>query len=227
MKTSLEVLDIILHATRTNKRRALSLQESGVRWSILNSWIDVLDLNQAFNWRAEIWEPFKMELIWGLRSWTLRGWSHQPIQTPYVGISGCNSVKNGGPTSISEHNPYNFMVGTEWKVWCDQGMRGWLHRRVETPSVGISGCKSISTLGQKGMLSKCALKGSKHALILFRVALRYRYLHTGSSTWKTVRNISCNDKISSWFPKVARFIELQVDEAPECGRSKSNAHPRG
>ena len=42
--------------------------------------------------------------------------------------------------------------------------------------------KSISTLGQKGRLSKCALKGSKHALNFFRVALPHRYLHTGSST---------------------------------------------
>ena len=41
--------------------------------SFLYSWIDVLDLNQPFNWTAEIWEPFKMKLIWGLQSWTL-GW---------------------------------------------------------------------------------------------------------------------------------------------------------
>ena len=42
--------------------------------------------------------------------------------------------------------------------------------------------KSISTLGQKGRLLKCALKGSKHALNFFRMALPHRYLHTGSST---------------------------------------------
>ena len=41
----------------------------------LYSWIDVLDLNQPFNWRVEIWEPFKMELKWGLQSWTLVGQS--------------------------------------------------------------------------------------------------------------------------------------------------------
>jgi hypothetical protein len=81
--------------------------------------------------------------------------------------------------------------------------------------------KSISTLGQKGKLSKCVLKGSKHALNFFRVALPHRYLHTGSSTRKIVRNIPCN------VAKVARFTESQVDEAPECGRNKSNAHPRG
>ena len=33
-----------------------------------------------------------------------RDWSHRPIPTPSVGISGCNSVKNDGPTSIYEHN---------------------------------------------------------------------------------------------------------------------------
>jgi hypothetical protein len=48
---------------------------------------------------------------------------------------------------------------------------------------GSGGCfpnltrsKSISTLSQKGRLSKCALKGSKHALNFFRVALPHRYL---------------------------------------------------
>ena len=95
METSLKVLNLML-ATRTNKRRALSLQESRVRWLILNSshrtenmhhitraqiwyefsisfrysWTDFLDLDQPFNWKAEIWEPFKMKLIWGLQSWT-------------------------------------------------------------------------------------------------------------------------------------------------------------
>jgi hypothetical protein len=39
--------------------------------SFVYSWIDILDLNQPFSWIAEIWEPFKMKLIWGLQSWTL------------------------------------------------------------------------------------------------------------------------------------------------------------
>ena len=81
-----------LRATWTNKRRALSLQEVQLDgWfliihivletctslymsfciAFLYSWIDVLDLNQPCNWKAKIWEPFKMELIWGLQSWPL------------------------------------------------------------------------------------------------------------------------------------------------------------
>ena len=31
----------------------------------------VLDLNQPFNWKTEIWESFKMKLMWGPQSWTL------------------------------------------------------------------------------------------------------------------------------------------------------------
>ena len=83
-------------ATSTNKRRSLSLQEVRLDgWflilhivlehmyhiihaqvsyeicvSFLYYWIDILDSNQPFIWKAEIWEPFKMKLIRGLRSWT-------------------------------------------------------------------------------------------------------------------------------------------------------------
>ena len=86
-----------LLATRTNKRRALSLQEleldgwflilhivleTSTIWFMhtlnmsfefhfyileLTSWI----WTRPFNWKAEIWEPFKMKLIWEVQSWTL------------------------------------------------------------------------------------------------------------------------------------------------------------
>jgi hypothetical protein len=50
--------------------------------------------------------------------YSLRGWSHWPVQTRSVDISGCNSVKSGGPTSIiSEHNPNSFTTATQRKVW--------------------------------------------------------------------------------------------------------------
>ena len=67
---------------------------------------------------------------------------------------------------------------------------------------------------------KMRFEGLQAFTKFFRVALPHRYLLTGSSTMnileKTVKNIT-------WFPKVARFTRLQVDEALECGRSKSNA----
>ena len=47
----------------------------------------------------------------------LRPWSHRPNQTPFVDISDYNSVKSGGPTSISHHNPQQF------HGWCDLGIK--------------------------------------------------------------------------------------------------------
>ena len=98
-----------LPVTRSVKRRTLSLQEveldgrflilcvvlkactssfmHGFNMSFvfhfLCSWINILDLNRRFNWRADIWEPFKMKFIWGLQSWTLgvpyKVYAHVPM----------------------------------------------------------------------------------------------------------------------------------------------------
>ena len=41
-------------------------------------------------------------------------------------ISGCDSVKSGRPSSISQHNPSNFTVETGHKFWCNQAMSDFL-----------------------------------------------------------------------------------------------------
>ena len=93
MKTSLEVLDIICPSQEPASRGHCHYKEVKtdgwlyysshctenmyhialiwVLYFILYSWIDVLDLSHPFDWRANIWEPFKMKLIWGLQSWPL------------------------------------------------------------------------------------------------------------------------------------------------------------
>jgi hypothetical protein len=99
-----------LLGTRINERRASSLQGSGVRWLIFNSsrctgntyhliyaqvqyefcisfpysWIDVLNLNQPFNWTAEIWQPFKMKLIWELQPWMLNHIYWRERRAPFI-----------------------------------------------------------------------------------------------------------------------------------------------
>jgi hypothetical protein len=50
--------------------------------------------------------------IWTNQGWNMRalmkGWSHRPVKTPSVSISGYNNMKSGGPTSIYEHNSQQF-----------------------------------------------------------------------------------------------------------------------
>jgi hypothetical protein len=57
----------------------------------------------------------------------LRVWSHRPVETPSVGISGCNRVKSGGPTSKFDHNPQQFHSWnqTESLVW--SGHESWVN----------------------------------------------------------------------------------------------------
>jgi hypothetical protein len=65
------------------------------------------------------------------------------------------------------------VIGLALRVCKSPDPLGWLPKL--WPTFGTTP-KSISTLPQKGTLSKCALKGSKHALNIFRVALPHRYL---------------------------------------------------
>ena len=107
--------------TRTNKRRAVSLQEVEFDgcFLILHTVLETCTVQfmhkfnmslifyfyilrltswvwtDPFNWIAEIWEPFKMKLIWGLQSWTLKGRLHSryaliipPLHGFYLGTNG-------------------------------------------------------------------------------------------------------------------------------------------
>jgi hypothetical protein len=38
----------------------------------------------------------------------IEGLSYRSILPPSTGNCGCNNVKSGGPTSISQHNPQQF-----------------------------------------------------------------------------------------------------------------------
>jgi hypothetical protein len=104
------------------------------------SWVDGLwTLSYGLSWfhGHGSWLVCEVALEQYFVSYRLRGWSHQP---PSVNISDCNNVKNGGPTSKSEHNPPQFhgWNQTESLVWL--GHEDWSHRPVRTPFVDISGC---------------------------------------------------------------------------------------
>ena len=105
-------------------------------------------------------------------------------------------------------------------------MLGWTKNQVlgRSPIWGLFQPKSISTLGQKGKLSKRPLKGSKHAIIFFNAALPHRYLLLGSSYREGVRNIPW---MWAQWEQCSPEYSLNAKKNPECGRSKSNAHPQG
>ena len=74
----------------------------------------------------------------------MRGWSQRPIETPSVGISGCNRMWK----AEGQHPFLNISTsGTGRKVWCDQGTRSWSHRPIQTTYVGISGCNNAKSGG--------------------------------------------------------------------------------
>ena len=77
----------------------------------------------------------------------MRGWSHQLLLAPSVSISGYNNVV--GQHLLLNIIPNNFIVGNEWKIWCDRGLRGWSHRPLLTPSVTIFSCNSVTSGGPK------------------------------------------------------------------------------
>ena len=94
--------------------------------------------------------------------------------------------------AIVNHKDYHV------KIWNpNQDVEGKHYKRSKWKfSPSLSDCRgppyrvqSISTLGQKGKLSKRPLKGSKHAIIFFNAALPHRSLLPGSSYRKGVRNV--------------------------------------
>jgi hypothetical protein len=70
--------------------------------SFLYPWIDVLNLNQLLNIRAEIWEPFKMKLIWGLQSWTLIAMAIRKFKI--IASLSTNSAMNEGKADRNHYD---------------------------------------------------------------------------------------------------------------------------
>ena len=87
--------------------------------SLLYSWIDVLDLNQPFNWRAKIWEPFKMRLIWGLQYWPLLLLPHpKKLELELVWPSWPRTQNtNRQELWMVLHTTYNKHIGYSFKVY--------------------------------------------------------------------------------------------------------------
>ena len=85
--------------------------------SFLYSWINVLDLNQPFNLRVEIWEPFKMKLIWGLQFSTLRTGDWLVTETGHARRGGCLC----------------WTWGPQWSRWWEGVWGSWANQKAPPP----------------------------------------------------------------------------------------------
>ena len=84
-------------------------------------------MNQETDHTAQFWHhPSSSQagIVWN-DSATYEPETDRQILTSSIVISGCNSLKNGGPACISQHNPNNSRAGTGWKVWCDRAWTFW------------------------------------------------------------------------------------------------------